>query len=119
MSEFKIDGPGEYRTRDGRKYIVVHVREDECGHPVMGYWWPNGGTETHRRNGTCNISDAISTRDIVAKWETPEAELPDLLTALGAVIGAYDRSGRSTLTIAMFRALVAHIEALHARRNEE
>jgi len=108
MTEFKIDGPGEYRTRDGRKYIVVHVREDECVYPVMGYF-PSGDSASHARDGKYSLGHCEHRLDLVAKWQEPKAELPDLRKALENITFSETRN------IALFKALVAHIEALHAK----
>jgi hypothetical protein len=47
--------------------------------------------------------------DLVAKWQEPKAELPDLRKALENITFSETRN------IALFKALVAHIEALHAK----
>lgn len=71
MSGFKITGPGEYRTRDGRKAVVI---SNGCIPPEGDYWrwfalYPNGDCVMVNSDGYCPPGywhDAI-----IAPWEEP------------------------------------------------
>lgn len=70
MSEFKITGPGEYRTRDGRKAIVTKIVKGAlfpvigkvCGEEMRGAWPITGHT------GEGNLDD------IIGPWVEPAAK---------------------------------------------
>ena len=68
---FKITKPGNYRTRDGRKAIVLAVDakvKSEC--TVIGYIEDTCG-ETWKVNGRFCMDDEPVHYDIVAEWREP------------------------------------------------
>ena len=67
MSEFKITGLGEYRTRDGRKAVVSH---NDGGR----YCWLGKigeGIYNWNENGSFWATEIISVDDIIGPWEEP------------------------------------------------
>jgi len=67
MTEFKITGPGEYRTRDGRKAVVSH---NDGGRYC---WLGKIGEEIYNwnENGSFWATEIISINDIIGPWEEP------------------------------------------------
>ena len=78
MAEFKITGPGEYRTRDGRKAVVSHnVGGSYCWQGKIGeeyYDWTEYGSYWNK--------GIISVYDIIGPWEEP-ATVSSVLTYAG------------------------------------
>ena len=65
MTEFKITGLGEYRTRDGRKAVVSH---NDGGR----YCWLGKigeGIYNWNENGSFWATEIISVEDIIGPWE--------------------------------------------------
>ena len=77
-TEFKITGPGEYRTRDGRKAVVSH---NDGGR----YCWLGKigeGIYNWNENGSFWATEIISVDDIIGPWEEP-ATVSSVLTYAG------------------------------------
>ena len=67
MTDFKITGLGEYRTRDGRKAVVSH---NDGGR----YCWLGKigeGIYNWNENGSFWATEIISVDDIIGPWEEP------------------------------------------------
>lgn len=67
---FHITGPGEYKTRDGRKAVVLaRIPLDSCGFPWLGYlgnspmYWAN--------NGQRSLPGIPVYQDVVSVWQEP------------------------------------------------
>ena len=68
MSEFKITGPGEYRTRDGRRVLVSLISEQFSNEPhAIGLIYGETDTGMWPLNG-CNIHDEELDDDIIGPW---------------------------------------------------
>lgn len=95
--EFTVTGPGEYRTRDGRKAVVSRINN--------GGTWPARGTiegqpdaECWRLNGGWEISEgAESPTDIVGPWVEP-ATLDAVRAGVDAEVAASVAGAVETFT---------------------
>jgi hypothetical protein len=72
---FKITKPGEYRTREGKKAVVLVIDENIPGvYPVVGYTEGVDGVDTWATSGTyCLGNKNAVIQDIVAEWSEPVA----------------------------------------------
>ena len=71
---FKITTPGEYRTRDGAKAIVLIIDEKVPGrYPAIGYIEGADGVDTWAIPGTYCLDNqsTSSVQDIVSEWREP------------------------------------------------
>lgn len=73
MPEFKIEKPGFYKTRDGRKVQIVHIRNDtDQPNKAIGFFHQahNEEARTWKLNGKYgwNSADFDSLIDIISEW---------------------------------------------------
>ena len=70
---FKITKPGEYRTRDGAKAVVLVIDEKVPGrYPAIGYIEGVDGVDTWTISGTYSLDNqSVCAQDIVSEWREP------------------------------------------------
>lgn len=86
MSEFKITGPGEYRTRGGEKVIVTGYDHDT----ITPYVWDGKNGRSWTEYGVDQIADGLTERDIIDPWEDEPKKPCHCKTAgPGGVIGVH------------------------------
>lgn len=72
--EFRITGPGEYRTRNGQKVVVTAVRSDiKTQFPVIGFIAGRPGVEAWTVTGSCTRGDLYLDEDIISEWREPRS----------------------------------------------
>ena len=71
MTDFKITGPGLYRTRDGRKVEVKKIDHSLPLYPVIGRVYPDDEMGAWPING---MTGEGNEDDIIGPWVEPAAE---------------------------------------------
>jgi len=66
----KIDKPGEYKTRDGRKAVVFGIAPDGF-YNIAGYVGGGYGVLVWSESGICST---CATLNLISEWEEPAPE---------------------------------------------
>lgn len=76
MTDFRITKTGEYRTKDGRKAVVLCTDAPCDAFPVVGYYVNKNGLKTSSdswmNNGKAFEGSDEDKDDIISEWKEPE-----------------------------------------------
>lgn len=83
MGEFRITGPGEFVTRDGRKVVVTH-REHGAAWPWVGHEPSDELRMTFEDSGAYSCKKKADKFDIIGPWVEPAVSADTELADPGA-----------------------------------